>query len=343
MDISLFDYDLPDHLIAQEPSADRSDSRLMVIDRKNETIAHRQFTDIGDFLQSGDLLVVNNTRVFKARLFGQRASGGRVEVFLLRRQNAESWRALIRPARRIHDGEELQLVSGERLTVHTSLGDGAFVISCPDATIEDLAEQHGHVPLPQYIDRPDSERDVERYQTIFARPEKSGAVAAPTAGFHFTRDLTEELRKRGISIAEVTLHVGPGTWKPITATNVADHTVDPEYAELSAATAARIREARQGGGRIVAVGTTSVRTLEAAAVGRDDSPLPFTGDVDLYIQPGHMWRWVDALVTNFHLPRSSLLVLVSSFASRELILRAYTEAVAEGYRFYSYGDASLII
>lgn len=345
MDVSLFDYELPRELIAQFPERRRDQSRLLTFDRSSGQIRHGKFRDVLDGLDAGDALVVNNTRVFKARLIGRRASGGKVEIFLVRRidDSSERWLALVSPSRRLKEEEVIPFDDRLRVVLERSLGDGQWEVGFDSAQArERLISRFGHVPLPHYIARPDQPADLARYQTIFADKSRTGAVAAPTAGFHFTPSLLNAAEEKGVKIVRLTLHVGPGTFKPITADDITRHSVDPEWAELTPEAAETLTETRKSGGRIVAVGTTSVRTLESADVsgGRVQ---PFSGMVDLYIRPGHTFRLVDRMITNFHLPRSSLLVLVSAFAGRERILSVYREAVAQGYRFYSYGDAMLII
>lgn len=349
MDISLFDYKLPPELIAQHPAANRDESRLMVLDRATGRTEIRAFSDFADHVDEGDALVVNNTRVFKARLLGNRASGAGVEVFLVRRMPDHPlvWEAMVRPSRRVSEGESIffhKACHTERLslTLKENRG-GRWLIEFSSAISQDrIMDRYGHVPLPQYIKRPDIPEDIERYQTIFARTDRTGAVAAPTAGFHFTPAILDKLRGKGARVAELTLHVGPGTFKPVQVSDIGQHKVDPEYADLPQTTADTINDVRSRGGRIFVVGTTSVRTIEAAPV-KDGMIQSFCGEVGLYIQPGHEFRFVDRLLTNFHLPKSSLLILVSAFAGREMILEAYRQAIENRFRFYSYGDAMLIL
>jgi S-adenosylmethionine:tRNA ribosyltransferase-isomerase len=346
MKLSLFDYDLPRELIAQYPNRRRDQSRLLVLNRATGQISHRKFRHIVEYLRRGDALVVNNTKVFKARLMGKRATGGQVEVFLVRRLDGvsgEFWETLAQPSRRLKEGERIFFGDEYGIDLIQNLGDGRWQVSFDSVTVrKKVIAQFGHVPLPQYIAREDQPADLHRYQTVFARAEQAGAVAAPTAGFHLTRGLLSKIRSMGVIVCEVTLHVGPGTFKPITADNIEEHTVDPEFAQISQSAADTLNAVRARGGRIFAVGTTSVRTLESAPL-ENGEILAFAGRVDTYLRPGHRFRFVDHLVTNFHLPRSSLLVLVSAFAGREQILDAYAEAVRERYRFYSYGDAMLML
>jgi S-adenosylmethionine:tRNA ribosyltransferase-isomerase len=347
MNISLFDFDLPRELIAQFPARRRSGSRLLVLERKTGQVQHRKFPELLEFLNPGDGLVVNNTKVFKARLFAHRKSGGNIEIFLVRRVSpsptGDQWEALVSPSRRLREGEEICFDDRQHVTLVRHLDNGRWIIDFGSQLArEKIIAKFGHVPLPPYISREDGSIDSERYQTVFASPHHRGAVAAPTAGLHFTEELLAQIRSAGVKIIEVTLHVGPGTFKPIKVDDIDKHLVDPEYAEISAEAATSVNEVKRRGGKIVAVGTTSVRTLEAAPR-QGGRILPFTGPVDLYIKPGYRFHVVDRMVTNFHLPKSSLLVLVSALAGREAILEAYREAIEKRYRFYSYGDAMLIL
>jgi S-adenosylmethionine:tRNA ribosyltransferase-isomerase len=345
MNLELFDYHLPKQLIAQVPHRERSESRLLVLDRAAGTMAHTQFAGIKDYLRKGDALVVNNTKVFKARLLGERKTGGKVELFLVRPidDGSEVWKGLIKPARRVKPGENIQFANGGQVTLGEPLGDGYWSLEFSSRTArERIIESCGHVPLPPYIAREDQPSDIRRYQTVYADDNRVGAVAAPTAGFHFTRPLLDDLKNQGVTRVDLTLHVGPGTFRPITADDINQHLVEPELAELSDNAAGVLNRTRADGGRIVAVGTTSVRTLESAVDAQGEFS-PLARLVDLYVKPGHQFKAIDCLITNFHLPKSSLLVLVSAFAGRELILEAYQAAIKEGYRFYSYGDAMLIL
>jgi S-adenosylmethionine:tRNA ribosyltransferase-isomerase len=346
MKLSLFDYHLPSRLIAQYPMRRRDRSRLLVLDRSTGEISHRKFPDVMEYLRRGDALVVNNTRVFKARLLGKRATGGRVEVFLVRRlesADGERWEALAQPSRRLKESEKVPFGPDLHVVLERRLGEGRWIVLfISKRTRQQILARYGHVPLPQYISREDQPADLRRYQTVFARADQTGAVAAPTAGFHLTRGSLRKIKERGVKVCEITLHTGPGTFRPITSDAIEQHTVDPEYAQLLESVADTLNRVRADGGRVFAVGTTSVRTLESAPV-VGGLVQPFSGMVDLYIQPGHRFRLVDHLITNFHLPRSSLLVLVSAFAGREWVLEAYAEAIRQEYRFYSYGDAMLIL
>ncbi|MCS6801730.1 MAG: tRNA preQ1(34) S-adenosylmethionine ribosyltransferase-isomerase QueA [Chloroflexota bacterium] len=330
-----FDYELPPERIAQTPAEPRDSARLLVLDRATEAREDRTVADLPDLLRPGDCLVVNDTRVFPARLFGRRPSGGRVELLLLRKRADGRWEALARPARRIGVGETILLEGGARATIAAKGEAGVHIVQFDD---EAAAIAAGHTPLPPYITTPLA--DPERYQTIFAR--ESGSAAAPTAGLHFTPQLLERLRARGIAVATITLHIGLDTFRPVTEDDPREHKLHSEWYRVTPETAAMLNAARQSGGRIVAVGTTSVRTLETVADERGVIRAS-AGETQLYILPGYRFRAVDALMTNFHLPRSTLLMLVAAFAGRDRVLAAYRHAVAAGYRFYSFGDAMLIL
>ena len=349
MDVALFDFDLPPEQIAQQPSEDREASRLLVLKRgTGKILAHATVRDLPRFLSPTDLLVVNNTRVFPARLLGHRdPSGGAVECLLVRRLDGDRWEALMHPGQKLHPGANV-LFSAEGHVLHGEVLEQHFhgrrtVRLWADAgeDVDSVVDAIGHMPLPPYIHRPDSAADRERYQTVFARHR--GSIAAPTAGLHLTPRLLTELESAGIARAEVTLHVGYGTFKPVRVEQVEDHEVDPEAYDISAEAAAALEEARAAGRRIVAVGTTTTRALETAASADDGWVHPGSGMTSLYIHPGHQFRVLGGLLTNFHLPKSSLLMLVCAFAGREAVMAAYREAVERGYRFYSYGDAMLIV
>lgn len=336
-----FDYDLPPEYIAQSPAEPRDSARLMVLDRATGAITHAVFRDLGRFLQPGDLLVVNRTRVIPARLFARKVpTGGKVELLLLRREGPGVWQAMVR-GRGLRPGVRLQVEGGPQAEIVTQL-DGPLRRIRFAAPLDDRQlDAVGHVPLPPYIHRP--LENPERYQTVYAR--EPGSAAAPTAGLHFTPQLIASLQAQGIGFAEVTLHVGLDTFAPVKEDDPTQHRIHTEWCRVPPETAQRIREARAAGGRIVAVGTTAVRTLETAArhAAPEEIIAPFEGDTDLFILPGFTFRVVDALITNFHLPRSTLLMLVSAFAGRETILQAYEIAKREGYRFFSFGDAMLIL
>ncbi|HUP19500.1 MAG TPA: tRNA preQ1(34) S-adenosylmethionine ribosyltransferase-isomerase QueA [Gemmatimonadota bacterium] len=360
-----FDYDLPPGHIAQEPPAGREESRLLVVDREAGAWRDARFPDLVGILEPGDLLVVNETRVFPARLHARREEGEEVEVLLVRPLGADDpasadgreWEAMVRPGKRARPGARLALLDREGFPATDAT---AVVIDRTESGRRirldvpgdpwDWIEAHGHVPLPPYIERTDRPADRERYQTVYAR--RRGAVAAPTAGLHFTPGLLAELAERGVGRAAVVLHVGPGTFRPIAAERAEDHVMEAEWYRVPEETAAAIARTREAGRRVVAVGTTTVRALESAA--RADAPgrarvppespvAPASGWTDLFIRPGFEFQAVDALLTNFHLPRSTLLLLVSAFAGRELVMGAYRHAVDAGYRFYSYGDAMLVV
>lgn len=339
-----YDYALPAELIAQTPLEHRAASRLLVLDRKSGAIRHSRFQDVGDWLAPGDLLVANNSRVIPARLRGFRtATGGAVEVLLLR-VAAGLWSALGRPAKRLKAGDRLEFPARDATfgpaiaIVEDNLGSGEIRIRFEDRADERL-EAYGEPPLPPYITQP--LLDGSRYQTVYG--SVSGSAAAPTAGLHFTGALIGDLRTKGIEWAEVTLHVGLDTFRPVTEPHILEHRIHREWCQAPVATAQAIAACRARGGRVVAVGTTAARTLETLGEDwREDDPNGFAGFTDTFIVPGHRWKLVDGLVTNFHLPRSTLLMLVSALAGRETILHAYAEATRHGYRFYSFGDAMLI-
>lgn len=342
MKASDFDFDLPDELIAQQPLAERRASRLLLLDPLMHQIEDAHFAALGDFLEPGDLLVFNDTRVFPARLYGRKHSGGKVEVLVERLVDDRRVKAHLRASKAPKPGTPLTLEGGIECVMSARDGD-LFVLDLADGQpgrwLEWL-QQHGHMPLPPYIERPDSEQDRERYQTVFA--QRTGAVAAPTAGLHFDEALIEALADQGIATAFVTLHVGAGTFQPVRSEELSEHVMHAEQVEVPADTAAHIAATREQGGRVVAVGTTVVRSLESAAAETGSVLQPWRGDTRLFITPGYRFRVVDALITNFHLPRSTLLMLVSAFAGREFMLEAYAHAVQERYRFFSYGDAMFI-
>jgi S-adenosylmethionine:tRNA ribosyltransferase-isomerase len=331
-----FDYDLPPELIAQR-ALPRGESRLLVLDADGPS-RHRSIADLPALLKPGDLLVVNNTRVIPARLFARRETGGRVELLLVEKLSERDWTALLKPGRRARPGSRLRLDADLGAEVMAKFEDGRHHIRFSEPVDAHL-ERLGHVPLPPYIKRADAEDDSERYQTVYA--SVAGAIAAPTAGLHFTPELLAGLREQGIPVVEITLHVGIGTFKPVTATLVHEHAMEVEHYRVSPSVVAAVEQARARGGRVIAVGTTVVRTLESAV--RADGSLPAgEGSSDLFITPGYRFKVVDLLLTNFHLPKSTLLMLVSAFAGRERILAAYREAIEAKYRFYSYGDAMLL-
>lgn len=334
-----FDYDLPEQLIANYPLAQRTASRLLVVDRVDGPKADRSFSDITDYLQPGDLLVFNNTKVIPARLYGQKETGGKIEVLVERLQDEQTVLAHVRSSKSPKSGSVLQF--GDDLTVTVlSRQDDLFELQfSTQHTVLEWLELLGHMPLPPYIKRDDELSDKTRYQTVYA--EIDGAVAAPTAGLHFDDALLDKLKVQGVQTAFLTLHVGAGTFQPVRVDNILEHKMHAEYAVIDEALCAQIRATKHAGKRVIAVGTTSVRALESAAC---DTHMIDTlcGDTDIFIYPGYQYQIVDAMITNFHLPKSTLLMLVSAFASREVMLQAYHHAVAEQYRFFSYGDAMLL-
>lgn len=341
MRISQFEYSLPRELISQTPLEPRDRSRLMALDRSKETVEHRNFYDLPLLLEPGDLLVFNDSRVMPARLIGRISGSGReAELLLLRREKPGLWQCLARPGRRLRPGTHVIFQAGLEARIVESMEDGLRLVEFND---ESLIEKAGQVPLPPYIH--ETLHDPERYQTVYAK--RMGSAAAPTAGLHFTERLMQNLQARGVQTAFLTLHVGLDTFRPVEEDDPRDHKLHTEYWEVSPQAAESINSARQEGRRVVAVGTTSVRVLEQTALlmeeqGRD-AIRPGSGWADLFILPGRRFRAVDAMITNFHLPRSTLLMLVSAFAGRERILAAYREAIEQGYRFYSFGDAMLIV
>lgn len=339
-----FDYELPSELIAQEPLDQRSDSRLLLLPREGGPPKHHAFRDLPELLMPGDLLIVNDTRVNAARLQGNRETGADVEVLLLRQASADTWRALIRPWRRIKEGEWIRVrprhgAAPSGVTVIEKLPDGEAIVRLDPAIHESLGE-YGRVPLPPYITH--HLADDERYQTVYA--EHSGSAAAPTAGLHFSEQTFQLLAKRGIGLGSVTLHVGLDTFRPVTVEFAEDHLIHSEWCRVPTETIASIRKTRAHGGRIVAVGTTAARTLESLGQRWDGrSTTAFEGMTGIFITPGYTWKLVDGLITNFHLPRSTLLLMVSSLVGRDRLMDAYRQAIAERYRFFSFGDAMLIL
>lgn len=334
-----FDYDLPAASIAQEP-APRGESRLLVLDRPAPE-RHARVRDLPRLLRPGDLLVLNDTRVIPARLYGRSAGGGRMEILLIERVAEREWEALVKPGKRARPGAAIEIAEGLAAEVVDKREEGSahrYLLRFSEP-IEPHLERLGHIPLPPYIHRPDTPEDRERYQTVYA--SRPGAVAAPTAGLHFSEELLREIAAAGIETARVTLHVGIGTFKPVAAERTEEHRMDRERYEIGEEAAEAVRHARESGRRIVAVGTTVVRTLEGAALVGGGQVRAGSGATDLFITPGFRFQVVDVLLTNFHLPRSTLLMLVSAFAGRERVLAFYEEAIREGYRFYSYGDAML--
>lgn len=335
-----WNYELPDSRIARHPTARRDQSRLMVLDRATGLASAGRFLDILDHLRPGDLLVANNTRVMAARLHVRRSTGGKVELLILDFDN-ERARALARPARKLKPGERLSLPGGEQIEVGHR-GDGAGEIHIRASRgIDELMRECGEMPLPPYLKRSAEPADSLRYQTVYAGP--LGAAAAPTAGLHFTREVLERLEDRGIFFDTVTLHVGIGTFRPVTEEDMARARLHSEWYDVPVRVAEKIAATRANGGRVIAVGTTSARTLESATKKTARVPSPGSAETDLFIQPPYSFRCVDGLLTNFHLPKSSLLMLVAALTDRETLFQAYDQAIDEGFRFYSYGDAMLIL
>jgi len=339
-----FDYELPSGLIAQSPAEPRDSCRLMVVDRRSGQIDHRIFSDLPDYLGKGDLLVVNETRVLPARLKGAKdETGGAVEVLLLRERYADTWECLVRPGRRLKPGAHIVFGEGimSALVVDVLPDTGGRLVrfTAASGTVLDAVHRIGEVPLPPYITRPLG--DPELYQTVFARDERS--AAAPTAGLHFTDGLVERCREAGAEIASIELDVGLDTFRPVTEEETSEHRMHAEHVRVPESCVAAVERAEAGGGRVIAVGTTSVRALESSVDPESGALVAREAMTDLFITPGYRFRVVDALVTNFHMPRSTLLMMVSAFAGRELVLRAYDVARSEGYRFLSFGDAMLLL
>jgi len=338
MKLSDFDYQLPDSLIAQRPLSQRGASRLLVVDPDSHSFSDRNFADIGEFLSPGDLLVLNDTKVVPARLYGQTASGGRMEVLVERILDERHLLAHIRSSKSPKPGRQLILEDRILCTMLKREHDLFVLYQDSAQTWLDLLEEYGRMPLPPYIQRDDEAEDRQRYQTVYA--QRPGAVAAPTAGLHFEQSVLDGLLARGVNIDYVTLHVGAGTFRPVRVDNIAEHVMHAERVRVSQQLCDAVARTHDAGNRVIAVGTTVVRSLEAAASG--GCMQPFDGDCRLFITPGYSFNVVDAMITNFHLPKSTLLLLVSAFAGRELILDAYLHAVAQEYRFFSYGDAMFI-
>ncbi|MGE6994365.1 tRNA preQ1(34) S-adenosylmethionine ribosyltransferase-isomerase QueA [Pseudomonas sp. NPDC047961] len=336
MQVSAFSFDLPDSLIARHPLAERRASRLLTLDGPTGSLGHHGFVELLDYLRPGDLMVFNNTRVIPARLFGQKDTGGKVEVLIERVLDGRRVLAHIRSSKSPKAGARIHIEGGGK-AVMLARQDTLFELEFEEDVLP-LLERVGHMPLPPYIDRPDDVADRERYQTVYA--QRAGAVAAPTAGLHFDTELLAALRDKGVESAFVTLHVGAGTFQPVRVERIEEHHMHREWLEVDQGVVDAVAACHARGGRVVAVGTTSVRSLESAA--RDGVLKPFSGDTDIFLYPGKPFHVVDALVTNFHLPESTLLMLVSAFAGYPETMAAYAEAIAKGYRFFSYGDAMFI-
>lgn len=338
-----FEYELPEELIAQTPAEQRDLSRLLVVDRASGRLQHRTFADFPDLLQPGDALVLNETRVFPARLRGRRAGGGEAEVLLLHpaTDGEDRWVAMVRPGTKLRPGRTVTIADDLEVDIVDQLESGERIVRLrTPLPLEQALEQYGEVPLPPYVRRAPTDRDQERYQTVYAR--ERGSVAAPTAGLHFTPELLDRSRERGVELIRLLLHVGPGTFRPVDVDDPNEHRLHSEWYRVDQAAANSVNDVRSRGGSIWAVGTTTVRTLESVA-DPDGQVHPGEGWTDIFIRPPHRFRAVDHLLTNFHLPRSTLLMLVSAFGGYDLVMRAYREAVAERYRFYSYGDAMVVV
>ena len=341
MKLDDFDYILPEELIAQEPVVSRDRSRLLVLHKDSGTVVHRQFRDCLSYFRPGDVLVVNSTRVLPARLWGiKKDTGARIEVVLLKRNDLNTWEALVRPGKRVNPGTIVSF--GDGLLTAESLGPtdagGRILRFRYDGVFEDILDRLGHMPLPPYIRQ--ELHDKERYQTVYAKTP--GSAAAPTAGLHFTPELLASIKNNGVKVVELTLHVGLGTFRPVKTDNITEHKMHSEFYEIDDLAADTVNNARKANGRVIAVGTTSTRTLETVA---DESGFVKSGSgwTDIFIYPGYRFKAVDMLITNFHLPKSTLLMLVSAFAGREKVLLAYNQAILERYRFFSFGDAMLIL
>lgn len=340
MKTSDFDYYLPEELIAQTPVEPRDSSRLLVYDRSADKVYHKHFRDIKEFLKKGDLLVRNNTKVLPARMFAYTAHGGKVEVLLLKRFNLNEWEVLVKPGKKAKPGTELIISEQLKLTVLSTIEESGSrrVKFSYDGVFEDIISRIGEMPLPPYIT--EKLKNQERYQTVYAKVD--GSAAAPTAGLHFTKELLDDLTSMGVEVADVLLHVGLGTFRPVKAEDISEHHMHSEYYEIDAENAEKINKAKREGRRVIAVGTTSVRTLESAS---DENGFvkPVKADTDIFIYPSYKFKCVDSLITNFHLPKSTLIMLVSALSSREKTLELYNLAVAEKYRFFSFGDACMIL
>ena len=340
-----FHFDLPDELIARTPARERRGSRLLCLDGPSGALQHRQFAELADLVEPGDLLVFNDTRVIPARLFGRKASGGKLEILIERVLDERRALAHIRSSKSPKPGSEILLEDDTALAM-VARHEALFELEFPAEGVLAVLERLGHMPLPPYIDRPDEESDKERYQTVYSR--NAGAVAAPTAGLHFDDEMLASLRDKGVETAFVTLHVGAGTFQPVRVDDIFEHQMHSEVLHVPESVCRAVADCRARGGRVIAVGTTSVRALESAAAMAESAGLaegelaPATGETDIFIYPGYRFRVVDRLITNFHLPESTLMMLVSAFAGYEQTMDAYREAVAQKYRFFSYGDAMLI-
>ena len=340
MDVKDFDYDLPEELIAQDPLEDRSSSRLMVLDKKTGEVSHHVFKEIVKYLRPGDCLVLNNTKVIPARLFGvKEGTMAKIEILLLKRRQNDVWETLVKPGKKAKPGTKIifgdGLLTGEVIDV---VDDGNRLIQFSyEGIFEEILDKLGQMPLPPYITH--QLKDKNRYQTVYAKYE--GSAAAPTAGLHFTKELLAEIKEMGVNLAFVTLHVGLGTFRPVNVDNIEDHVMHKEFYHIEKEAADIINQTKANGGRVIAVGTTSIRTLESAAK-EDGTISPIAEETGIFIYPGYKFKIVDSIITNFHLPKSTLIMLISAFAGREYVLSAYEEAVKEKYRFFSFGDAMFV-
>ncbi|MFQ6387368.1 tRNA preQ1(34) S-adenosylmethionine ribosyltransferase-isomerase QueA [Priestia aryabhattai] len=342
MKVDLFDFHLPEELIAQTPLEQRDASRLMVLNKETGSVKHHMFHDLLDYVQEGDCLVLNDTRVLPARLFGTKEdTGANIEVLLLKQTQGDTWETLVKPAKRVKEGTVISFGDGRLTAVckETSDQGGRFLEFNYEGIFYEVLEQLGEMPLPPYIkERLD---DQERYQTVFAREQ--GSAAAPTAGLHFTEKMLEQLKEKGVHIAFLTLHVGLGTFRPVSVDDLEEHDMHSEFYQVSEGTAALLNSVREKGGRIISVGTTSTRTLETIATEHNGKFVASSGWTNIFIFPGYEFKAIDGMITNFHLPKSTLIMLVSALAGRENVISAYEQAVAEKYRFFSFGDAMLIL
>ena len=340
MRVADFSFELPDELIARHPMADRTASRLLTLDGNTGELGHKIFKDLIDFLNPNDLMIFNNTKVIPARMYGQKSTGGKVEVLVERVVDEHRVLAHVRSSKSPKEGATLILEGKAEATMVARHGELFELEFKGEQTVLNILDDIGHMPLPPYIDRPDTEEDKARYQTVYN--EKPGAVAAPTAGLHFDEVLLEKIKEKGIETQFITLHVGAGTFQPVRVDSVDEHVMHSEYIEVSQEVVDAIKKTKANGGRVIAVGTTSVRSLESAAKASECELQPLYGDTDIFIYPGYEFQVVDAMITNFHLPESTLIMLVSAFAGQDHIIKAYKTAVTEQYRFFSYGDAMFI-
>ncbi len=343
--ISEYDYELPKELIAQTPSEKRENCKMMVLDRNTQTIEHKHFYDITDYFDKNDVLVLNNTKVIPARLFGRKNTGAHIEVFLLKQIGDKTWEVLINPSKRVKEDSIIEISPDMYVKVLTRQNEGKWLVKLNyDGDFYNILDKVGNIPLPPYIERTMTDEqlkhlDYDRYQTVYA--QKEGSVAAPTAGLHFTQEILEKLKAKGVQVCYVTLNVGLGTFRPVKVENILEHKMDSEEFEIPAETARIINEAKRTGKRITAVGTTTVRTLETC-MKKYDEILEVIDDSTLFIYPGFEYKVVDRLLTNFHLPKSTLIMLTSAFAGKDFVFKAYKEAIEHKYKFYSYGDCMLI-